>query len=156
MPLRKYAEISYRVKCIAVENERVFGDVCVTQQTWDRVCQLDNYAFLSEHRRRRCNLIQRTLDGPDFMKLNSKQPTGNATRSYWQRRSKSAGDEPNMITFNYENADNRDTIVKRPKVNVSIIQLEINRTSSRSPVSQRYRRVYFEWISICSGLRMLT
>ncbi|KMQ90539.1 tbc1 domain family member 30 [Lasius niger] len=117
-PLRKYAEISYRVKCIAVENERVFGDVYVTQQTLDRVCQPDNYAFPSEHRRR--NLIQRTLDGPDFMKLNSKQPTGSAgvARSYWRRRSKSTADEPSMITFNYENADNRDTIAKRPKVNV--------------------------------------
>ncbi|XP_029665272.1 uncharacterized protein LOC115236750 [Formica exsecta] len=118
MPLRKYAEISYRVKCVAVENERVFSDVYITHQTRGPVCQPDDYAFPSKYRRRRRNLIQRTLDGPDFMKLNSKRPTGSAgiAKSYWQRRSKSIGDEPSVITFNYENADNHDTVAKRPKI----------------------------------------
>lgn len=129
-PLRKYAEISYRVKCVAVENERVFSDVYITHQTRDPVCQPDDYAFPSEYRRRRRNLIQRTLDGPDFMKLNSKRPTGSAgiAKSYWQRRSKSIGDEPSVITFNYENADNHDTVAKRPKVNVCTMLLELDQS----------------------------
>jgi len=130
MPLRKYAEISYRVKCVAVENERVFGDVYVTHQTRDPGCQSDDYAFLSEYSRRRRNLIQRTLDGPDFMKLNSKWPARSAAvaKSSWQRRSKSMGDEPSVIPFNYENAGNRDTVAKRPKVNVHTMRFEINRS----------------------------
>lgn len=143
MPLKKYAEISYHVKCVTVENERVFGDVCVTQQTLDSVCQSDDYAFPSEYRRRRRNLIQRTLDGPDFMKLNSKWPTKSVTvaKSYWQRRSKSMGDEPSVIPFNYENADNRDTVAKRPKVNVRTMRFEINRSPWESFASLQYRRV---------------
>jgi len=117
-PLKKHAEITYRVKCVAVENERVFGDVYVTQQTQDLVYRPESYPFPSGCKRRRRNLIQRTLNGPDFMELNSKRSTGSVgvTSSRRQKRFKSMGDEPNVIAFNYKNAENYNTAVKKPKV----------------------------------------
>lgn len=138
MPLRKYAEISYRVKCVMVENERVFGDVYVTHQTRDPICQSEDYALLSEYKRRKRNLIQKTLDGPDFMKLNSKRSTRTVAKLYWQRRSKSLGDEPSLIPFNCENARNR--VTKRPKVNIRTMRFEIDR-SSHQEVNLRYKRI---------------
>ncbi|XP_011631316.1 uncharacterized protein LOC105423307 isoform X3 [Pogonomyrmex barbatus] len=116
-PLKKHAQITYSVKCVAVENERVFGDVYIAQQTQDLVYRPKSYPFPSECKRRRRNLIQQTLKEPDFMELNSKQLNGkdNIANSRWQKRSKSMGDEPSMIAFNYKSARNHDTI-KRPKI----------------------------------------
>jgi len=122
-PLKSHADISYRVKCVAVENERVFGDVYVTQQTQDFVRWPDSYPLLPMYNRRRSNLIKHTLNGPDFMELNSKRPNGSVASLRWQKRSKSMGDEPGMMVLNYENIGDRDTIVKRPKVNVRTMQL---------------------------------
>lgn len=117
-PLKKYAEISYRVKCVHVENERVFGDVYVAQQTRDLVRWPDDYPLPSVYVTRRHNLIKRTLNGPNFMELNSERSTEDANLR-WQKRSKSMGDQPNMIAFNYENvAHRRNATVKVPKVNV--------------------------------------
>jgi hypothetical protein len=127
-PLKSYAEISYRVKCVAVENERVFGDVYVTQQTQDLVRWPDGYPLLPVYKRRRSNLIKHTLNGPDFMELNSKRSSGSIASSRWQKRSKSMGDEPGVMVLNYENIGDRDTIVKRPKVNVRMMQFEINQS----------------------------
>lgn len=124
MPFKKYAEISYRVKCVAVENERVFGDVYVTQQTQDLARRPNEDPFPAVYKRRRRNLIHQTLKGPDFMELNSKQPTGSVgvASSRWQKRSKSTGDE--SIAFNYGNAGNHDAAIKRPKVNASTIRCD--------------------------------
>lgn len=137
MPLKKHAEITYRVKCVAVENERVFGNVYVTQQTQDLVYRPEGYPFPPECRKQRCNLIQQTLDGPDFMELNSKRSTGSTgvVSSRWQKRSKSMGDEPNVVAFNYKNTANRHTAIKRPKVNVRTMPLVINQSPSRRFVS---------------------
>ncbi|EZA62278.1 TBC1 domain family member [Ooceraea biroi] len=121
-PLKKYAEISYRVKCVTVENERVFGDVYVAQQTRDVVHWPDGYPLPPVYKRRRRNLIKHTLNGPDFMELNSKGPTESAG-SRWQKRSKSMGDEPSMIAFNYENVRvDHDVTVKKPKIYPSPLQ----------------------------------
>ncbi|XP_024876036.1 uncharacterized protein LOC112457311 isoform X1 [Temnothorax curvispinosus] len=116
-PLKKHAEITYRVKCVAVENERVFGDVYVTQQTQNLVNRPEGYPFPPECRRQKRNLIQQTLNGPDFMELN-KRLTGSAgvASSRWQKRSKSMGDEPNVIAFNYKNAGNHNAAIKKPKI----------------------------------------
>lgn len=122
MPLKKYAEISYRVKCVAVENERVFGDFYVTQQTRNLMVREPNSPDAQippvMYRKRRRNLIHQTLEGPDFMQMNSKRPSsegaGVAASSRWQRRSKSMGDRPSVIEFNYEH----DVAVRKPKVNV--------------------------------------
>lgn len=137
MPLKKHAEITYRVKCVAVENERVFGDVYVTQQTQDLVYRPEGYPFPPECKRQRRNLIQQTLDGPDFMELNSKRSTGSAgvASSRWQKRSKSMGDEPSVVAFNYRNTGNHATAIKRPKVNVRTMPFMINRSPSRGFVS---------------------
>ncbi|CAL7951896.1 unnamed protein product [Xylocopa violacea] len=78
-PLKKYAEISYRVKCVAVENERVFGDVYVTQQTRNLLHCADGYQFPSLYARGKCNLVQRPCEGPDFMELNRKVPVRRAS-----------------------------------------------------------------------------
>lgn len=128
MPLKKHAEITYRVKCVAVENERVFGDVYVTQQTQNLVYQPEGYLFLSEYRRRKRNLIQQTVNGPDFMELN-KRSTGSVSVacSRWQKRSKSMGDEPNAISFNYKNAGNHNATIKKPKASVHAMKFKINR-----------------------------
>lgn len=129
-PLKKYAEISYRVKCVTVENERVFGDVYVTQQTRELVYCPDGYHLPSVCRKQQRNLIQQTLNGPDLMELNSKRPIRNAApirnRSSssstaatlnWQKRSKSTGDQPDSLTFNCEKKlQDHDVLVRRPKV----------------------------------------
>lgn len=112
-PLKRYAEISYRVKCVAVESERVFGDVYVTQQTRDLAYRPDDIPSIYGRQRR--NLIHQTLDGPDFMEMNSKRPTRQSSR--WKRRSKSAGDVPCTIALNYDDVGDRDVAVRRPKVN---------------------------------------
>lgn len=103
MPLKKYAEISYRVKCVAVENERVFGDVYVTQQTRNLLYCADGYQFPSLYERRRCNLIQKEWKGPDFMELNRKKPIRRASfvpleaeKRKRLKRSKSMGDTRNV------------------------------------------------------------
>lgn len=125
-PLKKHAEITYRVKCVTVENERVFGDVYVTQQTQNFVYRPEDYPFPPGCRRQKRNLIQQTLNGPDFMELN-KRSTGSAgaASSRWQKRSKSMGDEPSVITFNYRNTGNYNTVIKKPKVNVRICNLRL-------------------------------
>nr|XP_012216603.1 PREDICTED: LOW QUALITY PROTEIN: uncharacterized protein LOC105668696 [Linepithema humile] len=130
MPLKKHEEISYRVKCVTVENERVFGDVYVTQQTRRLDHRSDKDPLPPFYRRRRRNLIQQTLNGPDFMELN-KRSTGNDASSHRQKRSKSMGDEPSMIAFNYENPD---AVIKKPKtypppLHYSLPQKEIVITS---------------------------
>lgn len=102
MPLKKYAEISYRVKCVAVENERVFGDVYVTQQTRNLLYCADGYQFPSLYERRRCNLIQKEWKGPDFMELNRKKPIRRGSfvpveaERKRLKRSKSMGDTRNV------------------------------------------------------------
>ncbi|KAG5330544.1 TBC30 protein, partial [Acromyrmex heyeri] len=114
MPLKKHMEITYRVKCVAVENERVFGDVYITQMQ-DLVYRTESYPFPSECKKQKRNLIQQTLNGPNFMELNSKRSTESAAveSSRWQKRSKSMGDEPSIIARNYKD---HDAVIKRPKV----------------------------------------
>lgn len=124
VPLKKHAEISYHVKYVTVENERVFGDVYVTQQTRRLDHRSDKDPLPPFYRRRRRNLIQQTWNGPDFMALN-KRSTGSGESSHRQKRSKSMGDEPSMIAFNYENPD---AVIKKPKVNVRTMQLKIDRS----------------------------
>ncbi|OAD57740.1 TBC1 domain family member 30 [Eufriesea mexicana] len=103
MPLKRYAEISYRVKCVAVENERVFGDVYVTRQTRDLLYSADGYQFPSLYDRRKSNLIQRTWEGPDFMELNRKKPIRRASfvpakaERKRLKRSKSLNDAKNSL-----------------------------------------------------------
>lgn len=55
-------ELSYRVKCVDVESERVFGDVVVTRRT--------SAAEVNVYRKKRQNLFRQTLDAPDFLELN--------------------------------------------------------------------------------------
>ena len=67
MRLVPTGEFSYRVRCVAVESERVFGDyLVVTGQT--------SAAELSDYRRRRQNLQQQYVDLPNFLELN-RRPT---------------------------------------------------------------------------------
>ncbi|XP_011880484.1 PREDICTED: uncharacterized protein LOC105568985 isoform X2 [Vollenhovia emeryi] len=116
-PLKKHAEITYRVKCVAVENERVFGDIYVSQQTRNLAYRPESTPFPPGCRRQRRNLIQQTLNGPDFMELNKRSPgSAGVASSRWQKRSKSMGDEPSVIAFNYKNAKNRNVATKKPKV----------------------------------------
>lgn len=70
MPLGKNSEISYRVKCVSVENERVFGDFFVTQQTENSEYCADY--FSPACKAKKFNLTRKTLESPDFMKMNSK------------------------------------------------------------------------------------
>ncbi|CAK9831625.1 TBC1 domain family member 30 [Anthophora retusa] len=123
IPLKKYEEISYRVKCVAVENERVFGDVYVTQQTRNLLYCADGYQFPSLYDRRRCNIIQRTWQGPDFMELNRKKPIRRASFVPVQagrkklRRWKSMGDTGKVIENDCKSVDivEKDIDVWKPK-----------------------------------------
>lgn len=99
MPLERNSDISYRVKCVSVETERVFGDVLVTNQTLDSV-YCENY-FPSVWRKKKFNLIRKTFESPDLMRMNSKPMTrrrstichvpGMVQKNL--QRSKSVGDE---------------------------------------------------------------
>ena len=99
MPLGKNSEISYRVKCVSVENERVFGDFFVSHQTQNsEYCP--NY-FSPVCKSKKFNLTKKILESPDFMKMNSKPVirrrstishlSGSIQKNY--QRSKSVGDE---------------------------------------------------------------
>ena len=72
MPGGKNSEISYRVKCILVESERVFGEVIVTQQTRKRLYWVNTCHYPNVSRRRLSNLTKKIFKRPDFMALNSK------------------------------------------------------------------------------------
>ncbi|XP_076223705.1 uncharacterized protein LOC116430825 isoform X11 [Nomia melanderi] len=108
-PLKKYAEISYRVKCVSVENERVFGDVYVTQQTRNLLYCADGYQFPSLYAGRKCNLIQKRWEGPDFMELNKKKPIRRASvmpvkaTKNCLKRSRSTGDTRSMVQYDCKN-----------------------------------------------------
>ncbi|XP_076164058.1 uncharacterized protein LOC143144996 isoform X2 [Ptiloglossa arizonensis] len=123
MPLKKYAEISYRVKCVSVENERVFGDVYVTQQTRNLLYCADGYQFPSLYRSRRCNLIQRDWEGPDFMEMNKKKPIRRASVAPIEptkkamKRSKSVDDAWHKIDHdrNTKKIVKTETLIRNPK-----------------------------------------
>ena len=70
-------EISYRVKCVAVESERVFGDIVVTRQTSAADLTTDQGSCP-----KRRNLVQQYLDGPDFLELNRRK---DSTAAKWQK-----------------------------------------------------------------------
>ncbi|XP_043522425.1 uncharacterized protein LOC122535175 isoform X3 [Frieseomelitta varia] len=123
MPLKKYAEISYRVKCVAVENERVFGDVYVTQQTRNLLYCADGYQFPSLYRKRKRNLIHRPWKGPDFMELNRKKEVRRAScvpdkvEGKCLKRSKSVGDAWDVMENDCKNTNNVEdkSDIYRPK-----------------------------------------
>lgn len=60
-------ELSYCVKCVAVESERVFGDVVVT-------CRSSAAELPAAYQRSRQNLVQQYLEGPNFLELNRRRP----------------------------------------------------------------------------------
>ncbi|XP_076686925.1 uncharacterized protein LOC143378816 isoform X2 [Andrena cerasifolii] len=124
MPLKRYAEISYRVKCVSVEDERVFGDVYVTKQTRNLLYCADGYQFPSLYGRRACNLIQRSWEGPNFMELNRKKPIRRssvvpvqlARKRLNLKRSKSVGDTRSVSERCHRSSEGRcETEVKNPK-----------------------------------------
>ncbi|XP_034183224.2 uncharacterized protein LOC117605705 isoform X1 [Osmia lignaria lignaria] len=120
-PLKKYAEISYRVKCVAVENERVFGDVYVTQQTRNLLYCAEGYQFPSLYERRKCNLFQRSWQGPDLLELNRKRPTRRASaipvkvEKKCLKRSKSMNDARNLNETDCKNDVKSETVIREPK-----------------------------------------
>ncbi|XP_076643093.1 uncharacterized protein LOC143353560 isoform X4 [Halictus rubicundus] len=139
-PLKKYAEISYRVKCVSVENERVFGDVYVTRQTRNLLYCADGYQFPSLYARRKCNLIQRDWQGPDFMELNKKKPIRRASIVQAKpprkclKRSKSVGDTGHMAQHHCKNngAAKSETEVRNPKTYPSPLPDAPSRREERS------------------------
>jgi hypothetical protein len=56
-------ELSYRVKCVAVESERVFGNITVTHHR-------NTAELLSIPWSKRQNLIRQYLEGPNLLELN--------------------------------------------------------------------------------------
>ncbi|KZC12289.1 TBC1 domain family member 30 [Dufourea novaeangliae] len=123
IPLKKYAEISYRVKCVSVEDERVFGDVYVTQQTRNLLYCADGYQFPALYHRRKCNLIHRNWEGPDFMEMNRKRPIRRASVMPVKvvkeclKRSRSVGDTRTVIERDCGNGDSvkGTTELRNPK-----------------------------------------
>lgn len=73
MPGGENPEFSYRVKCVIVESERLFGDVVVTRQTHERLHGVNSPSSHSSKRKNRfTNLRKTVIEGPDFMNLNTK------------------------------------------------------------------------------------
>lgn len=70
MPRNAIGQLSYRMKCYSVENEKLFGDIIVTQQTFGRVYIAENWQVPSVYIDRSLNLAQQILETPDFMALN--------------------------------------------------------------------------------------
>lgn len=139
IPLERNSDISYRVKCVSVETERVFGDVLVTNQMQDSVyCE---NCFPSVWRKKKFNLIKKTLESPDFMKMNSKPVTrrrsticrhapGMVQKNF--PRSKSVGDEF-LKTIDIEDLQNQKfcspkVYFKREKLKFSKIKLNFHLT----------------------------
>ncbi|XP_076640504.1 uncharacterized protein LOC143352118 isoform X2 [Colletes latitarsis] len=152
MPLKKYAEISYRVKCVAVENERVFGDVYVTQQTRNLLHCADGYQFPSLYRKRNCNLIHRAWEGPDFMEMNKKKPIRRASFASVKptkksmKRSKSFGDARNQIEYdrNSTKSAKNETEVRCPKTYPQPLPIPLERKEGTvsSLVDQLLQDIY--------------
>lgn len=123
MPLKNHSEISYRVKCVAVENERVFGDVFVTHRTRNIDYSPIGYPFSSIRKTKKRNLIEQRLEGPDFMELNKKLPIRRVSESVAPaikrqiRRSKSIEGAPSDRRFETIDVKN-DNLRKSPKVSV--------------------------------------
>ncbi|XP_024944436.1 uncharacterized protein LOC107271044 isoform X2 [Cephus cinctus] len=69
-----HPDVSYRVKCVNVESERVFRDISITQQSSNRTQNVDvcENLFPTARKRSMRNLIRQTFDTPDFMELNKK------------------------------------------------------------------------------------
>ena len=128
MPLEKNTEISYRVKCVSVENERVFGDVFVTQQTQDfEYCA---NCFPHVYKKKKFNLISETLESPDFMQMNRK-PEIRRRSDFFQvsrsiqkniQRSKSVGDE---VFEELGIKDLESNEVRKQKVKIKLIPTQV-------------------------------
>ena len=153
VPLKKYAEISYRVKCVAVENERVFGDVYVTQQTRNLLYCADGYQFPSLYSKRKRNLIHRPWKGPDFMELNRKKQVRRAScvpdkvEGKCLKRSKSVGDAWDVMESDCKNTNNvKDkNDIYRPKVSSMDKYLFIN---YKLIINKRKQPLYKELFSL--------
>lgn len=140
IPLKNHSEISYRVKCVAVENERVFGDVFVTHRTRNIDYSPIGYPFSSIRKTKKRNLIEQRLEGPDFMELNKKLPIRRGSESVTPaikrqiRRSKSMEGVPSDRRF--EKIDvKEDNSRGNPKVSVeshvSPINHRVDKTTPR-------------------------
>ncbi|KAK2584477.1 hypothetical protein KPH14_006852 [Odynerus spinipes] len=116
MPLKNYSEISYRVKCVAVENEKVFGDVFITHQTRDLDYPSLSYPFLTEYKTRKRNLIEHRLEGPDFMEMNKKTVTRRASEvttaaiRRQTRRTKSIDETRSIKQFDVSDVKDNTTV----------------------------------------------
>ncbi|XP_046613854.1 uncharacterized protein LOC124302108 isoform X2 [Neodiprion virginianus] len=71
----KDADLSFKMKCVAVESERVFGDLIVTQQNPRFVPQASIYPkdALPAFRNKTRNLAHEVLEAPDFMAMNRRR-----------------------------------------------------------------------------------
>ncbi|KAK0080546.1 hypothetical protein PV326_008112 [Microctonus aethiopoides] len=59
------------MKCYTIENEKLFGDVIITQQIPKKKCTVNNWQIPKVHRvQRNQNLTKCTIDTPDFMAIN--------------------------------------------------------------------------------------
>ncbi|XP_035726381.1 uncharacterized protein LOC118443462 isoform X3 [Vespa mandarinia] len=121
IPLKNHSEISYRVKCVAVENERVFGDVFVTHRTRNIDYSPIGYPFSSIRKTKKRNLIEQRFEGPDFMELNKKLPIRRASESVTPaikrqiRRSKSIEGVPSNRRFEMIVDVKNDNLRRSPK-----------------------------------------
>ncbi|XP_011297573.1 uncharacterized protein [Fopius arisanus] len=95
MPQERNIELTYRMKCYTVENEKLFGDIIVTHQTVGRICVPENWRGTGIYKRKRRNLTQETLETPDFMALNRK-----SGRTSQKRRAIEKG--ANIYAIGYE------------------------------------------------------
>ncbi|XP_023290729.1 uncharacterized protein LOC105694437 [Orussus abietinus] len=84
VPLSNYSKISYRVKCVDVVNERAFGDLITNETGSFQDYHAESFyadELLHLYRRKPRNLMQQTLESPDFMVLNTKENPGCITET---------------------------------------------------------------------------
>lgn len=134
-PQLQYSAISYSVKCVSVESERVLADVLALERSKhqpsvkrpDRQHDVKSTKF--KHNRK-ANLTALTLNSPDFLELNKKRPPSLARRhtleeqcKFYHRlhdRSNSLGDAGfplNEDDYCESSDEISDEIVKSKKVN---------------------------------------
>lgn len=68
----KDADLSFQMRCVAVESERVFGEVVVTQQN-SRFATPRGEDVSPDFKREARNQAHKVLEAPDFMAMNMRR-----------------------------------------------------------------------------------
>ncbi|XP_034935653.1 uncharacterized protein [Chelonus insularis] len=101
MPRDMGGELSYRMKCYCIENEKIFGDLIITHQNMGHFCINELSQVLPECPKKIPNLAQETLETPDFMLLNRNISLKEKHKQKLASFYSSVQNKSNICTVNY-------------------------------------------------------